>query len=488
MILDASGEPMTPNNYSIVETTQKRDSAVKQRALAQRKAEAGTFENNVINGLSDLTGILGFGNNWGGSGAPASQTNTMYYNNRWYMISNNRILLTEMYVEHGIVQTLVDQPVDDGFRAGFEIKSSQLSAEEIEELQVFCEQFRVIDAIMQAIKWARLYGGGAVIVVTDQDPSTPLNYNELGRPGSYLGFIAADLWELYFANINMPEVLLTQQGVPYYDYYGIQVHASRVFPVKGKQAPSFIRPRLRGWGMSELERMVRSINQYLKNQDVIFELLDEAKVDVYKIKGFTQTLMTQEGTSKVANRIQQANLIKNYNNALTMDIDDDYDQKQMTFTGLAEMLQQIRIQVASDLKMPVTKLFGLSAAGFSSGEDDIENYNSMIEGEIRSKSKFIVIDVLKICCQKLFGVIPDDLKMSWNPLRILSAEQEENVKEKKFNRIDRTFNMGLCSDKEAKSSINKDSLLPIEIDEATDAQLPFDSEEDLTINKKKEIV
>ena len=31
-----------------------------------------------------------------------------------------------------------------------------------------------------------------------------------------------------------------------------------------------------------------------------------------------------------------------------------------------------------NLKMPITKLFGISAAGFSSGEDDIENYNSMI--------------------------------------------------------------------------------------------------------------
>ena len=136
-----------------------------------------------------------------------------------------------------------------------------------------------------------------------------------------------------------------------------------------------------------------------------------------------------------------------------------------------------------DLKMPVTKLFGISSAGFNSGEDDIENYNSMIEGEIRSKSKFIVIQVLKLCCQKLFGMAPDDLTINWKPLRILSAEQEENVKEKKFNRVKETFASGLMTDEEAKSSINKDSLLPIEIDESIEAQLTMGDSEDFTVDK-----
>lgn len=148
-----------------------------------------------------------------------------------------------------------------------------------------------------------------------------------------------------------------------------------------------MRNRFRGWGMSELEKLMRSLNQYLKNQDLIFELLDEAKIDVYKIKGFNAALLNSAGTQNVAKRIQSANMIKNYQSALTMDLEDEYEQKQITFTGLAEMLVQIRQGIAADLKMPVTKLFGISAAGFNSGEDDIENYNAMIEGEIRSRLK-----------------------------------------------------------------------------------------------------
>lgn len=435
------------------------------------------FEANIVNSLTQLTSLMA-----GFPTSPTSSIDTFYYNNRWNLISNNRNICTEMYIEHGIVQTLVDQPVDDAFRAGFDIKTNQLDANEIEKLQIFCEENFVIEEIMQALKWNRLYGGAGLITVVDQDPASPLNINAI-KANTPLKFRAADEWELFFANVNISSMLDNKVMTEFFDYYGVTIHHSRVQAVRGKTAPSLRRPQLRGWGMSELERLVRSVNQYLKNQDVIFELLDEAKIDVYRINGFVQSLMTSNGTNSVAKRLQNANLQKNYNNALVMDKEDEYDQKQMAFTGLAEMLKEIRIQIASDLKMPVTKLFGLSSAGFNSGEDDIENYNSMIEAEIRNKCKFIVMRALKICCKKLFDVVPDDLMINWKPLRMLGAEQEENVKNQKMDRVIKAFQAGLMTDIEAKSAMNKDSLLPVEIDEAESQQLTFGDSEDFEIEK-----
>lgn len=440
-----------------------------------KKIEKGKDElttvNNSLTGLCDsLTQQSMF------AGSQISQTDTLYINNRWYLLSNYRQLLSQLYVEHGLVQTLVDQPVDDAFRAGFEIKTNQLDADEIEQLLIYCERHRVIDAIMQANKWGRLFGGGAILIITEQDPKTPLKIKRIDEK-SKIEFRAVDMWELYNSEQNVEGDItvggaLGMGDAEYYDYYGHKIHHTRVFRIKGKAPPSFVRPRLRGWGMSELERLVRSINQYMKNQDVVFDLLDEAKVDVYKIKGFTASLLNAVGTAQVSKRIQAANLIKDYNNALVMDTDDDYEQKQITFTGLADVLTQIRQGVAADLKMPVTKLFGISAAGFNSGEDDIENYNSMIEGEIRSKVKFIVVDVLQIISQKLFGMMPDDLMISFNPLRILNAKEEEEVKNHQFNRTMSAWQSGAIPIEEFKAAINKDSLLPIEIDETIDALPP----------------
>lgn len=430
-------------------------------------SELTTRQNSLCTLLDNLTTQHQFG-----GGAQVSQTDTMSYNNRWYLVSNNRQLLSQMYVEHGLVQTLCDQPVDDAFRAGFEIKSSQLDGNDIELINRYLQKHHVLKALKQGLKWARLYGGGAVLLITPQNPETPFTLESL-RDKTPVIFQPTDMWELYQDKINIQgDLHPSDNNDEYYHYYGKRVHKSRIMRFNGKEPPSFVRPRLRGWGMSELERLVRSINQYLKNQDVVFELLDEAKIDVYKIKGFNNALLNSLGTNSIASRITFANMLKNYNHALTMDKEDDYQQKQINFSGLNDILEQIRIGVACDLKMPVSKLFGISVAGFGSGEDEIENYNSMIEGEIREPAKAPLIELIGIACQQLFGFSPDDMDITWNPLRMLNAEQEEKVKDSQFNRVMAAFQAGLTDALTARKAINKDSLLGIEVEENDEVYTP----------------
>lgn len=406
-----------------------------------------------------------------------SQTDTLWQSNRWYLISNMRQLLAELYVEHGIIQTLIDQPVDDAFRKGFNIKTGELDGDQIDDLMAFMEREGMIRAAIQAVKYARLFGGAGLVVMTDQKPDVPLDIEQIETDDN-LELRAVDMWELYNNGMNDDLSLgqATRTPPDHYQYYDIRLHNSRVYEIHGKEAPSFIRPRLRGWGMSEVERLIRSINKYFKNQEVLYELLDEAKIDVYKIKNFTSSLMASDSTAKVANRVQMANQIKNYLSALTMDAEDDYQQKQMNFTGLADVMKVIREGIAADLKMPVTKLFGISSAGFNSGEDDIENYNSMIEGEIRSKIKYVIVDVVALACQKKYGLVPSDLTIEWPTLRELDAETEEAVKNHKFNRVMSAYQSGLITAQEAKENINKGRLLEVEVDEKQEALEPLDGQ------------
>lgn len=439
-------------------------------------------DEEFINSLSSLSSSL-MGTNSPFSIQDSDQlsmSDTLFLNNRWYLISNLRPLISQLYVEHGIVQTLIDQPVDDAWRAGYEIKSGQIDTDDVEDLKIFDKRNGVTAAYIQARKWARLYGGAGVMIITDQDPATQLDLKRINK-NTPLEFRAVDMWELNFIDSKNQATMdvggqLGDSTGEFYNYYGVKVHTSRVHEIKGKQAPAYIRPRLRGWGMSELERLVRSLNQYLKNQDVIFSLLDEAKVDVFRMNNFNTALATAGGTEGVSRRIQLANQMKNYNNALVMDVKDEYEQKQVTFAGLAEVLLQIRQGLAADLKMPMTKLFGISSAGFNSGEDDIENYNGMLDSEIREKDQFIIVNILQVACCKLFGGTIDDLMIIPNPLRILNAKEEEEVKDSQFNRTISAFQAGLISAQEAKESMNKDSLLPVEVDETTDALMPLNGD------------
>jgi len=84
------------------------------------------------------------------------------------------------------------------------------------------------------------------------------------------------------------------------------------------------------------------------------------------------------------------------------------------------------------------------------------------------------LDRIGIVCQVLFGFVPDDLKINFNSLRILNSVEEEQVKNHRYNRVMSAYQSGLVTPQEAKEAINKDSLLPIEIDELTDALPPIE--------------
>jgi phage-related protein (TIGR01555 family) len=262
----------------------------------------------------------------------------------------------------------------------------------------------------------------------------------------------------------------------FYNYYAEKVHKSRVMRLKGLLAPSFIRPRLRGWGFSVVEILIRSINQYLKATDVAFEILDEAKIDVYKIKNLVNTLLNPNAQNIIQNRVQQANQTKNYQNAIVMDSEDDYAQKQLSFSGLAETMQQIRMQVAADMRMPITKLFGTSASAGIGNTDqhDMENYNSMVESQVRNKLKWDILRMLEIKCQKLFGMIPDDLEIKFKPLAVLTAEQEENVKNSQFNRLFQLRQAGEIDQPIFFDAINKQNLVGVQLEASDSLMNPDD--------------
>lgn len=449
------------------------------KAKKGSKPKAGPKVKNdnstIRNGLGD---VLGYTDNANPYSEQISDSGTMFKNLRWYFVSNLRQLLSELYCEIGLIQTIVDVPVDDALRGGVILKSKQLDEDEILKLINSLDRDDDINTVGQAAKWNRLFGGAGVLIMTDQDPMQPLNIEAINKD-TPLEFRAVDMWELFWDKQNTDgyDPSLQTENFEHYSYYAQQLHKSRVMRMKGLTAPSFLRPRLRGWGFSVVEKLVRSINQYIKATDLGFEVLDEFKLDVYKIKNLTTTLMSEVGATAVQKRVQMANWQKNYQNAIVMDSEDDFDHKQLSFAGLAEAMEGIRMQVASDMRMPITKLFGTSASkGFATDQNDMEVYNAMVEAEVRNKIKYDLLRVIEIKCQKLFGFIPDDLSIEFKPLRVLSAEQEENVKTQKFNRVLQAKQAGEITTFEFREACNKDALLSISLDNNQD-QLNTDDPE-----------
>ena len=417
-------------------------------------------------------------------GSELSKTDTTMWNNRFSSVTLNRSLISQLYLEHGVIQVLIDQPVDDAFRGGITIECPELGADDLKLLQMEVTKLDILTTYAQTLKWMRLYGGAGIIINAGQDTREPLDISSIGQD-TPLEFYSADRWELSYTpeGSSALDQFKTDKANRPFNYYGHVLHKSNVIKVNGKIAPSLIRGQFGGWGVSEIERILRSWNQYVKHQDVSFELLDEAKVDVFKIQGFNSAVASKNGAELTARRVSIAAQVKNYQNALVVDKEDDYEQKQIQYGGLADILKEIRIQLACDVRMPMTKLFGISAAGFNSGEDDIENYNAMIESEIRSKCKAGLILMLKILCQKLFQHIPESLDFKFHPLRMMTSQEESALKDARLNRAIQAHQAGLMPVQTTIEQLNAEQVFPVELnpDEAEEKPMNdgFGQEDDL---------
>lgn len=386
-------------------------------------------------------------------------------------ITLNRVLCTAAYMTHGVLQTAIDMPVLDAMRGGLTIKSETLDENDIKSLHNFLRENKVLHEVMDTFRWARLYGGAGLIINTPQDPLTPLNYRFVDYPDIPLQFVAADRWELILNVLELNEV-----DFPY-NYYGQPLHKDRVLRIIGKEAPSFLRARLQGWGMSELERMIRDINQYVKAQQVMFQLLDEAKIDVWRLLGFNDTILSDMANQQVNQRLFYANLGKNYHKAILMDKEDEWEQRQLSFSGFGEIMMQIRMGIASALRIPMTKLFGMSASGFNSGEDDIENYNAMIESEIREPMLDMLYPVIKLCCRHNFGFEPEDLSVEFKPLRVLGEVEEEEVRTSTQNRLMQLYQSDLLTGEELFAALKQEGIFMMETEVGNGLREPIKQSE-----------
>lgn len=362
--------------------------------------------------------------------------------------------LSYAYKQYGFLRTAIDQPIEDAFSRGVQLETETLSADELELLQQTMQDNDDWEAIKDTYKWGYLFGGGILIADTGQKSDKPLNKKALQN--NRLEFIASDRWE---STMIDPVAGAEDSNFLFHEQV---INNSRTSLALGMNAPYYVRMRLQGWGLSFFEQCLPPIVQYLKSQGVMLELLDEAKIDVLKISQLSTTLMSNGGTSLIKRRVDIAAQNKNYKSMLVMDSQDDYQQKQLQMSGLADFNREIRTMICAYLKIPESKIWGIGASGFSSGQDMLENYNTRIDSEIRPKIEKMIKWVVDLRCWQLFGREVPDLTIKWSPLRVLTGLDEQNQISQTFNNVFGMVDRGLMKPSEAMEFLKRKDIVTMD--------------------------
>ena len=327
---------------------------------------------------------------------------------------NNYQELDAAYQTNWIARQIVDVPAGDMCREWRTIKSRDAEIIQSEE-----QRLGVRFACEEALSWARLFGGGGILMITNQDLSKPLDINKVGK-GDLERILTFDRWEMSPQTINTWNVLAPNYLLP--EFYTVQggtqqIHWTHFARFNGARLPRRQMAQTSGWGDSELRKCMEDLKDTVSAKGGIAELMQEASVDIITRQGLSDDLASDQDEA-ITNRYSLFSQMKSIVNLALLDGDETYDRKTLQLSGVSQTLEVLMVWLSGAADIPVTRLFGTSAKGLNAtGEGDLSNYYD----SIRAKQGMQLSQPLQyfdqVMVRSALGNYPEDFDYVWNPLK-----------------------------------------------------------------------
>lgn len=381
-------------------------------------------------------------------------------------MSQNYNLFTSLYRSSWIVRKIVDVFPSDMVKNWIKFNSS-LDPEKISKINSVIRKTKTKEKIKEGLRWARLYGGaaGLILIDGDEDLSEPLDYDAI-MLDDYKGLLIFDRWNGIYPDIELEDDISDEEyGYP--KYYSIslseansnlmlsynkqdlvKVHHSRIVRFNGRDLPLWERQAEMFWGESEIEIVFEELKKRDNTSANIASLIFLANIRVLKMNDLGQLLgaSTQKAQENLYKVLQAQNQLMSNMGIYVMDKDDDFGSEQYSFGGLNDIYESFMLDIAGACEMPVTKLFGREPAGFNStGESDLTQYYDTLEEKQETYLQPIIDKLLPIIFMSTLGAIPEDLDWEFNPCMNVNSKDLVDLAQSMASPIFEAFNAGLIT-------------------------------------------
>lgn len=325
--------------------------------------------------------------------------------------------LVAMYRTSWLAAAICDYPAEDATRKW---RDWRAEAEHITRIEAEEKRLGLKHKVQEALVAARILGGSALYISAEnQDPAQPLKPGDrinslilMGKDELTPGEIVRDISSPYYGKPEFYEINSNGQGSR------VRVHASRFAIFTGRKVPGAGVYTASGvWGDSALQSAYSAIQSADTTVANIASMVFEANVDVMKVQGFAE-LLGQNEDELILRRARLQAAMKGINGMLMIDAQDDYEKKSAAFSGLESLMAKFFDWVSGAARIPVTRLFGRSAAALSgSGDGDERVYYDRI-GDIQCQDIGEPIALLDECIiTRALGDRPAEIYYEWAPLR-----------------------------------------------------------------------
>ena len=343
-----------------------------------------------------------------------------------------------LYAGDGIAARIVDALPDDMIRAW-----GSFVEDEIDEFPegFLTHQLGLLKApktIGDAKRWADLMGGSLLYVgITGSgSPQTALKI----KPESTIEFLRVyDLGDIRtsecvweedtrspnYGNIKMYKVV-TRIGMTWREY---DIHYTRCRPFYGTQLPrsqTWTAGTLeaRYWGIPKYQQLIRDFKDFRGVFANAAAILNEFIIGKYKFSDLDE-MLSEGNEPKLKARMAAIEMSKSLINAVLLGSEEDYSRDSATVTGIPDLLDRFMMIISAVSKVPVTKLFGRSAAGMNAtGENELKNWYDEVAVEMSESNPDM----------QWLGDLVADINgkkrrtWKWNELFQLNEQQRAEVK------------------------------------------------------------
>ncbi len=382
-------------------------------------------------------------------------------------ITQDYNLMVTLYRTHWIVKKVIDVVSNDMTKAGIEIKSD-LEPELIKRVETCIKKRKVHQSLNELCRWGRLFGGaGAVMLIDGQDEilDQPLDLSTV-MLNDFKGLLVFDRWSGITPNMSkmVDDLDSPDFGLPMYYNVSVDngnpvlVHHSRVLRFVGRPLPRWEKEVEQYWGASELETVIEEIAKRDNTSYNIAQLVFLANLRVLKMSDLGDALSINDGEAQkdIYNTLSAQNSLMSSFGLYVMSKEDDFDTKQYTFSGLAEIMQQFMLDISGATGIPATKLYGRSPEGMNAtGESDLQNYYEMIKENQVTTLTDAWVKLLPVIFMSELGFIPDDYDFDFEAIENVKEEEIADLIGKKSDSIIKGYEANLITQKEAREELKE---------------------------------
>ncbi len=441
---------------------------IRQRVSAILDAAAGRPENRSRGyGQSDYYGSLtkgGLYNNKTGAGSLLDNTESALFTPTRYWW---RSPLEIIYVQSAAAAKFVNMPIDDMFiRWRSWTAENDADAEKMESAEA---RHHITDRIADAIKSARAFGTGVMVLMTKEAPmETPLMPERI-REGDLLAIRVFDrydmsvnerIYDMFSPEFNAPEFYYLHpsrsRSLP------MRVHHTRVLRFDGIRPPTDSRwyNYDDDWGLSRLIPVITSLIEDQSLATAIAHMSQEASIPVLGVSDLREIVAGRAGQREAS--VDQIggtiNRLKSVYRILMLDKDrEEFSRVSIQFGGLADLLDKFSERLAAAAEIPLTRWNGMSPGGLNAtGDSDMHNYVAMLEAN-RQKMLADPLPMLDEILARDAG-LKEAPEYEWNSLLEIDEAQQAQTAKTKAEALALAITNVIIDEDEAREALSGDPV------------------------------